>query len=117
MPLRAVLLRLFLAFALVLNGIGSAAAGVRMAAADAAPVAAEHCHESAPAAAKSPQPHRGCCESGLCGCDCVAAAMFATGVPFVPAARPEARAVHRIATGHRAPVRAPTLRPPIGQAA
>jgi hypothetical protein len=118
MPLRAVLLRLVLALTLVLNGIGSAAAGVRMAAPAAAPAAAMPCHEAAaPEPATMPAGTHGCCDDGLCECDCLAAATLATTVPFVAAARAEARAIHRIAAGHHAPARAPTLRPPIGPAA
>jgi hypothetical protein len=79
---------------------------------------ASHCHEAgAPEAATPPPAHDGCCDGGLCGCDCTAAAQLVASVPFLAAAQAEARAMHRLVAGHRAPARVPEFRPPIGQAA
>ena len=118
----ALLLRVLLVLALVLNGIGSAVAAVH---AHAAPVddalalalasdAAAPCHEEAPAPVGL-EDTGDCCEGARCDCACTAAsATVATFALSAPAMPPIALATHRLDAGHRAPALAHPIRPPIG---
>ena len=120
MPLRAVLLRVLLSLALVLDGGGAAVAAVHVPAAPAAPAMAS-CHEgmavhaALAAPAKAPA-GKACCKDGQCTCAFTAVAvLLPAGMIRADAAAPT-RAAHRLATGHRAPALAHPIRPPIGHA-
>jgi hypothetical protein len=119
----ALLLRVLLSLALVLNGIGSAVAAVHaqaghadhgtahaMAMPDAAP-----CHDQAPLAPADADDDSGCCHGARCDCHCTAPAATIAGVLLLPHAAPAvAVATHRLDAGHRAPALAHPIRPPIG---
>jgi hypothetical protein len=130
MTLSAVLLRVLLSLALVLNGIGSAVAAVHghagpashdrghaLATAEVAP-----CHEHAKAAPADAGKGKGkgkgdghCCDGARCHCACTAPG--ATAVPVVLLLSPAVAvtlATHRLDAGHRAPALAHPIRPPIG---
>jgi hypothetical protein len=130
---RAILLRLLLSLALVLNGTVPAMAAVRMQLAAGAEAASAQqgqtpCHEAGAMAAyggmdhgpamplpdKSPQKAPDCCKGG-CTCACMQPTQAAPPVAMVPmmAAAP-APVVHRLALGHANPALPHLIRPPIG---
>jgi hypothetical protein len=115
----ALLLRVLLCLALVLNGIGSSMAAVHVPAApmDAslaqalASDAGAPCHEEGQAPA---QEKGDCCHGARCDCACTLAAANFDSVPLVALAMPPvALAMHRLDAGHRAPALAHPIRPPI----
>jgi hypothetical protein len=126
MTISAVLLRVLLVLALVLNGIGSAVAGVHAHAghADAVPAQAlasdadAPCHEPAPVPAPEPVAAgdaADCCEGARCDCACTAAGATVAAFELPTLATPPvALATHRLDAGHRAPALAHLIRPPIG---
>ena len=140
MPIRSLLLRLSLSVVLVLNGIASAAAGVRMgemtdagavAKPDHAMVAGMPCHEHRAAMsshameqavqidAKTPagkQPAApDCCKSGLCQCACAPAyTMTAQMWPSWATSLTHDPIVRRLPLGHTPPALPHLIRPPIG---
>ena len=120
MPSSAVLLRLLLVLALVLDGAAPAFARHAHAGTAVATVPSDaHCHETAaPMPAPAADPGADCCDGGLCDCACTAsAAMLALTVPFVASVAPSGRIGHRLAAGHHAPALAHPIRPPIDPAA
>lgn len=133
-------LRILLALALVLNGIGGAMAGVLAAVpalpapveahaeAEAATDASGHCHEQsggATVAAKAPAPvahptdcHSGgdvpCGDSAECLQACLHASVAMPSQPLAAIAGTAAEAVlHPLACGHPAPLLRSPIRPPI----
>ena len=125
----AILLRVLLSLALVLNGAGSAWAMDAHAGAtkarhhDGHAIAAEAvvppCHDDADAGAPhapdpTPEP-ADCCRTAACQCACAqlpATALAAN--PFVPDLPPAAAAMSRTPHGHPAPALPHRTRPPIG---
>jgi len=132
MSARAILLRLLLCFALVLNGVAPAMASVRMhagtddrhaAASEPAQVAghAMPCHEdgSPPMASPEQSPKQpaapGCCKSATCACACIShAAAMPPAMAFHGAAMPHAGDIRPMPAGHAAPALPHLIRPPIG---
>lgn len=137
----SLLLRVLLSAVLILNGIGSAVAGVQMVgaeevmpaatAADAGTTAAEPsqgaCHEDATAIAPDGAAPPGgtghgehgadCCQAGMCACHCMQQAQVAF-VPPVLASRQFAHsvAVHEMSSAHETPRLPNLIRPPIRHA-
>jgi hypothetical protein len=133
MPKRALLLRLLLSLALVLNGTVPAMAAVRMqlaagAEATSAPHAQAPCHDGGAMAAssgmdhgaatppteKSPQKAPDCCKGG-CTCACMQPAQAPPPAGMLPmtAAAPTP-GVRRLVLGHANPALPHLIRPPIG---
>ena len=122
----AVLLRVLLVLALVLNGIGTAVAGVHAHAGPADDTLAQvlasdtvaPCHEQTPPPSPEPADAGDCCDGARCDCACTAAgatvATVATVVLLPLSTPPVALATHRLDAGHRAPALAHPIRPPIG---
>src|SRR5687768_1445786 len=120
MPTSAVLLRVLLILALVLNSIGSAVAAVHAHAGhadgdlpmlvgeDFAP-----CHDQAPVPSPEIADPGDCCDGARCDCTAAGATLAAYVLP-AHAAPPVVLAMHRLAGGHRAPALAHPIRPPIG---
>jgi hypothetical protein len=123
MTFSAVLLRVLLSLALVLNGIGSAVAAVHahaghaghehapaMAMADGAP-----CHDQAPLPPAADDGAGDCCHGARCHCACTAPGATVAAIAWLPQPQPPvAPATHRLEAGHRAPALAHPIRPPIG---
>ena len=118
----ALLLRVLLILALVVNGIGSAVAAAHAhadladrhlaqapAIDDGAP-----CHEQAPAPASDRADPGNCCDGGQCACTSAAAAALVFGADIATSAMATAVAPHRLSVGHHAPALAHPIRPPIG---
>lgn len=135
MPLHSLLLRTFLCLTLVLNGMATAAASVRMgemttqsdvAKSDHAMAAGMPCHEHQAAmgshamevVAESPagQPAApDCCKSGLCQCACTAAYTVVIPMwPFWATSLNHDPIVRRLPLGHASPALPQLIRPPIG---
>ncbi|WP_161786123.1 MULTISPECIES: CopL family metal-binding regulatory protein [Lysobacter] len=140
MSVSAIALRLLLSLVLILNGIGTANASIRMLGAMAMPAAsssvtaaakngAAPCLEhhavppgksgaasdaSGPAPDGCADPAPDCCESSACGCACMQSCAFAVPAvaqPMVVIARdPSIRAM---SLGHPAPTLPHLIRPPI----
>jgi hypothetical protein len=125
MTLSAVLLRVLLSLALVLNGTGAAVAAVHapaphMDAALAQAMASDKdapCHHDAAMAAKHAPiaDHGSCCKGMRCDRAGPAPALLEIAfAPVAPALPPPAFAMQRLDAGHRAPALAHPIRPPIG---
>lgn len=139
MPLRSLLLRIALSLVLVLNGIATATAGVRMidlqehatsAKSDATMAAGMPCHEhqgamtahamkqAMQAAGKSPAGKPAspdCCKSGLCQCACTAAYTVAVQTwPSWATSLTHDPIIRRLPLGHASPALPHLIRPPIG---
>jgi hypothetical protein len=122
MTVSAVLLRVLLSLALVLNGIGSAVAAVHAHAghADNALVQAMAMTDAAPCHDQTPVPPANdddgdCCHGARCDCTCTAPGTPVAAFVLLPHPGPAiALATHRLDAGHRAPALAHPIRPPIG---
>ena len=140
MPIRCVLLRLFLSLTFILNGMGAAMAsahvpGIAMleAATAGQDASAPPCHQSmqetqmaheeAPGMADADQAEHpsesgksGCCKSELCRCTCMhgSQAAIASWPPIATAQLPHVAAVRPLSPAHAAPALPHLIRPPIG---
>ena len=136
MAVWSILLRLFLAAALIFNGAATAVASVHMhqmggvpatTQPEPEPASAEEppCHEHASTAADQPAPavdpdtdesqSPDCCKSGNCRCGCVHQATAAVlGLRSVASAIEHAASVRPMSTGHAGPALPHLIRPPIG---
>ena len=130
MSVWSILLRLFLAAALIFNG-AAAVASVHMhhmggvpATTQPEPASAEEhpCHEHASTAADQPAPavdadtrSPDCCKSGNCRCGCVHQATAAVlGLHPVASTIEHAASARPMSTGHAGPALPHLIRPPIG---
>lgn len=130
MPVWSLLLRIFLAVALMLNGVTSAMASVQMetmhaqAADTAAPMPCHQdkahasgatTHAKASDANGAGQPnHPDCCKSSTCRCACVFSAQATMPVwSMAPAMMLDTPRVQELALGHAPPALPHLIRPPI----
>lgn len=131
----SILLRCLLCLGLIVNGLGSAVAGVRMLelkantaleAAAASPDVAMTmpCHDEGMAASSDAEPavavqeqggrDAGCCHSSICYCDCLHSVQADISVPLLVAARPPQReSVQLTHESYMPPSLSLLLRPPI----